>query len=60
MDTEYLVRIKYAGMSFHSIAWIFISVNVTIYRTIPIQRYQGSSNSGDRIIIAKIRSCVWN
>ena len=35
---EDLVCIKYAGISFHSIDWMLISVNVTIDRTIAIQR----------------------
>jgi hypothetical protein len=55
IDIEDLVRIRYAGTSFHFIAWIFISINVTIYRTITIQKYQGDSSS-DRIIITKLRS----
>ncbi len=44
IDVEELVRIKYAGTSFHCIDWMLISVNVTIYRTISIQGYQGSSH----------------
>jgi hypothetical protein len=44
IGVEDLVCIKYAGTSFHSIAWMLISVNVTIYRTVPIQRCPGSSH----------------
>jgi hypothetical protein len=42
IDIEYLVFIKYAITSFHSIDWMIISVNVTIYRTVPLQTYQSS------------------
>ena len=54
---EYPVGAKDVITSIHSLTWIFISVNVTIYRTITIQKYQGSSSS-DRIIITKLRSLV--
>jgi hypothetical protein len=57
LDIEDLVRIKYASTSFHSIAWIFIFVNVTIYKTVLIQMYQDNSN---HIIITKLRRCVEN
>jgi hypothetical protein len=43
-DIEDPVCVKYAIASFHSIAWIIISVNVTIYRTVPIQRYQSTNH----------------
>jgi hypothetical protein len=56
IDKEDLAYRKDAGTSFHSIAWIFISLNVTIYRTVPIERYQGSSS--DRITTTKLRSCI--
>jgi hypothetical protein len=39
-DTLY---IKYAIRCFHYIDWMFISVNVTIYRTVLIQTYQSSN-----------------
>ena len=35
IDIEYLGCIKYESTSFQSIAWMLISVNVTIYRTVP-------------------------
>jgi hypothetical protein len=54
---EDLVSIKYAGMSFHSIDWIFISINVTIDRTVPIQTYQ-SSNYCTMMNMTKLRSCI--
>jgi hypothetical protein len=43
-DIEYPVCIKYAGTSFHSIAWMLISAIVPIYRNTSVssQRYQGS------------------
>jgi hypothetical protein len=40
IDIEDPVAVKYASTSFLSITCMFISSNVTIYRTIPIQRYQ--------------------
>ena len=43
IDIEDIVCSKYADVSFHSISCMLISVNVTIYRIIPVQRYQSSS-----------------
>jgi hypothetical protein len=40
-----------------SMAWMLISVNVTIYRTVPIQRYQGSSHC-IMMTTTKLRSCI--
>jgi hypothetical protein len=37
IEIEDLVCTKYASTSFHSIDWMIISVNVTIYRTILLQ-----------------------
>ena len=43
IDIEDLVCIKYAGTSFHSLAWMLVSINVTIYRTnTPPQGFQSS------------------
>jgi hypothetical protein len=56
IDIEHLVCTNYAITYFHSIVWMFIAVIVTIYRTVPIERYQGSSS--DRIIITKLRSYI--
>jgi hypothetical protein len=36
IDLEDVLCIKYAITSFHSITWIPISVNVTIYQTVSI------------------------
>jgi hypothetical protein len=36
IDLEDVLCIKYAITSFHSITWILISVNVTIYQTVSI------------------------
>ena len=38
IDIEDPVCMKYASTSFHSIVWVFISVNVTIYRLLHYQR----------------------
>ena len=48
---------KYIIVSFLSMAWMLISVNVTIYRTVPIQRCQGSSHC-IMMTTAKLRSCI--
>jgi hypothetical protein len=48
---------KYTIASFLSMAWMLISVNVTIYRTVPIQRCQGSSHCIMMTTI-KLRSCI--
>jgi hypothetical protein len=45
IDIEDPAYTKYdAGTSFQSIVWISISVNVTIYRTVTLQRYQSTSH----------------
>jgi hypothetical protein len=38
IDLEDPAYTKYTIASFLSMAWILISVNVTIYRTVPIQK----------------------
>jgi hypothetical protein len=35
---------KYAITTLHSIAWMFISIIVTIYRTVPLPRHQSTSH----------------
>ena len=42
IDIEDPVRVNYAITSFHFIEWMIIFVNVTIYRTLPLDRYQSS------------------
>ena len=43
VDIKYLGPMEYAITYFHSITWMLISANVTIYRTIaPVQRYQNN------------------
>jgi hypothetical protein len=55
IDIENLPYAKYAITSFHSIARILISVNVTIYRTnTPSQ----NCRSSHFITIAKLRSSI--
>jgi hypothetical protein len=54
VNTEYLRRIKYAITDFHSIVWVFISVNVTIYRTIALSE---SYENSHYIMTTKLRSC---
>ena len=44
IDIECLVWTKDAITSFHSMSSVSISVNVTTYRTVPLQKYQGISN----------------
>ena len=57
IDIQLLGCIKYAIISFHSTVWIFISINVTIYRTVPIlQSHQTSSNSHYIIMATKLSS----
>ena len=38
IDVEYLLFIKYTIAGFQNIARMLISVNVTIYRTVPLQK----------------------
>ena len=57
IDIEDPVYAKDATTSFLSIAWMLISVNVTIYRTVPIQRCQGSSHR-IMMIKTKLGSCI--
>jgi hypothetical protein len=54
---EDLVCIKYAGTSFHFLDCILISVNVTIYRTVPMQAYQGT-NYCMMMNMTKLMSCI--
>jgi hypothetical protein len=43
LDIEYLTYTKYAGKNFHSIAWMLISVIVTIKRNAAVlQRYENN------------------
>jgi hypothetical protein len=44
VNIEDPVSTKYAITDFHSIVWMFISIDVTIYRTVLIQRYQSTSH----------------
>jgi hypothetical protein len=54
IDIQYLVGTKYAITSFHYIARILISVNVTIYRNESCQRYETSHC----IITTKLGRCI--
>jgi hypothetical protein len=54
IDIEDPVCMKYAIASFHSIG-LLISVNVTIYRTVALQRDQSSHRI---MLTAKPRSCI--
>jgi hypothetical protein len=54
IDREYPVYTKYAGTNFHSVG-LLISVNVTIYRTVALQRDQ---NSHGIMMTAKLRNCI--
>jgi hypothetical protein len=56
IDIEDPVCTIYAIASFLSIAWMLISVNVTIYGTIPLQKYQGTSHCIDPT--TRLRSCI--
>ena len=40
---EDALYIKYTIRCFHYIDWMFISVHVTIDRTVPMQAYQGNN-----------------
>jgi hypothetical protein len=44
LDIEDLVRTKYTITHFHFITLMWVSVNVTIYGTVLIQRYQDISH----------------
>ena len=55
IDVEDPGRRKYAITRIYLIAWIFISINVTLYRTAPLQRCQ-SSNSHWILLTTKLRS----
>ena len=55
IDVEDPDGMNYASTSFHSIAWMVISVKVTIYRTnTPPQ----SCQSNHFIITTKLRRCI--
>jgi hypothetical protein len=56
IDIEDPEHTKYVITSFHSIGRILICVNVTIYRTVPLPRYQ--TNSSHFITTAKLRSSI--
>jgi hypothetical protein len=55
IDVEDPDGINYASTSFHSIAWMFISVKVTIYRTNTPPK---SCQSSHCITTAKLRSSI--
>jgi hypothetical protein len=55
MDIEDLIGSKHPAVSFHSIAWMIISVNVTIYRTMALPE---SYEINHYIITTKLRSCI--
>ena len=57
IDVEYTAYTKYALTSFHSIAWILISVNVTIYRTVPMPTYQ-NGNHCIIVMTTELRSSI--
>jgi hypothetical protein len=58
IDIEDPGYIKYAYTTFGSIVWIFISVNVTIYRTIALHRDQNSSSHFMMMATTKLRSSI--
>ena len=52
---------EYTITNFHSIGWMSIYVNVTIYRTVILQMYQsGNSHCIMMIITTKLRSSIQN
>ena len=55
MDIEDPAYRKYAITDFHSIVWMFITVIVTIYRTITLSE---SYEISPYIVTTKLRSCV--
>jgi hypothetical protein len=57
IDIEDPAYTKYTIVSFLPIGWMLMSVNVTIYRTVPIQRWQGSSHC-IMITTTKLRNCI--
>jgi hypothetical protein len=58
IDIEDPAYRKHAGTSFHSITWMFISVIVTIYRTIALQSDQSSSSCRVIMTTKLLRSCI--
>jgi hypothetical protein len=58
VDIEDPRYVKDVFMSFHHLDWLLISVNVTIYRTISLYRYQSSSNYIMMITTAKLGSYI--
>ena len=54
---EDALYIKYTIRYFHYIDWMFISVHVTVDRTVPIQPYQ-SSNYYMMMNMTRLRSCI--
>ena len=52
---EDALYMKYAIISFHSMAWMIIFVNVTIYRTISLPE---SYEINHYIITTKLRRCI--
>jgi hypothetical protein len=43
IDIEDPAYIKYTNTTFGFIIWVFLYVDVTIYRTVLLQQYQGTS-----------------
>ncbi len=58
IDIEDTFYAKDAITSFHSIDWMIIAVNVTIYRTVSLQRYLSSSSHSIMIITTNLRSSI--
>jgi hypothetical protein len=58
IDIKDLMGSKYSAVRFHSKAWMLISVNVTIYRTVLPQRYQSSSRHWIVMMTSKLRSRI--
>jgi hypothetical protein len=56
---EYPICIKSDITNSHSIDWMLISVNVTIYRTVILHRYQ-SNRQWIMMMTTKLRSCSYN
>jgi hypothetical protein len=58
IDIQYPICAKYTITSFHSIDWLLISVNVTIYRTAFAKWYQSSNSHRIMMITTKPRSSM--
>jgi hypothetical protein len=55
IDIEDIEYTKYTNTTFDSIIWIFIRVNVTIYRTIALSETYENSHY---IMTTELRSCI--